>query len=155
MLNRKGHVPTWLLLVEGLVLMLVVWFTLLQAGADLGDKAYSIAAVTVNSSYERAYIESISDALVKRAVERADKQNFESSFASHFEEEAQKIDVLRTTNGNFFAEIRNHHYEVISRGSGYTLVIKNISSVFMNEQNKISSTFDISVNFDQQGLQAQ
>lgn len=153
MLNTKGHIGTWLLLVGALVLVMSAWFTFLSFSNDFNDDASAIREASWRAKEDARYIEIILPEITKRAIEKADKNNFIQSFNNSLMKEAEKIGVISGISGNFFAKIKNGEYEIREGQGRYQILLNDIYVGSRIENNEINRTFRLEVNFTKEGLE--
>jgi len=154
--SRRGHIPTMLLLVEGLVLMLVAWFAFLSEGGDLAETSAPILATLDELSYQDAYVHVISRQLAAGALRdvssRESNDDFMLAFAEAFEKRAAVVAGMRQHPTNFFAHIREGAYTIVPDGNNYILTVSNVFVSSQVGQHAFTRTFDITVNFDESSL---
>ncbi len=151
-INRKGHIPTLLLFAEALVLILTAWYTFFTLDDKLGSYANSIRDAENLINDEAFYVSRLAPLIVERAVDRADKNNFDSSFSDSFKRIAAEVDLNSELSGNFFGKIRNGDFKVVHEGGSYSLIMQDVSVYSKSGENELTRTFDLEVRFDKIGL---
>jgi len=151
-INRRGHIPTLLLFAEALILILAAWYTFFTLDGELGNYANSIRDVENSVNYEAFYVASVVPLIVERGVERADKNDFDSSFNDSFKKSAEEVYAVSDVSGNFFGKIRNGDFKISHEGGSYTLLMENVSVYSKSGENELTRTFDLEVRFDKVGL---
>ena len=151
-INRRGHIPTLLLFAEALVLILTAWYTFFTLDNDLGSYANSIRDAENSVNHDAFYVTSVVPLIVERGVERANKNDFDSSFNDSFKKSAEEVYAVSDVSGDFFGKIRNGDFRVAHEGGSYTLFMKNVSVYSKSGENELGRKFDIEVRFDKIGL---
>lgn len=151
MLNRRGHLPTIMLLVIGFLLMGVSWFVFISANADLKPYLSNIGYLTDSTHSDYSYVVMMAPRVAERAIALSSKNNFEQDFRYNFNKEASRIESLGVVSGNFFGKIRNNDYNVTQENGFYVLRVNDVFVSSQSGQNKITRTFDITVKLDVTG----
>lgn len=148
MLNRRGHIPTMLLFVVGLVLVLTAWWTFLSYDSDVEIKALEISSVIQEMSFKKVYVEKVFERMIGEAIIGADESNFEETFSDTFEE----LGIKRNPGldfGNFFGKIRNGDYSMVPGNGVYSLTIENVFVSSKVGNHELRREFNLSIRFDE------
>lgn len=151
MLNRQGHIPTFLLVVAALVLSVAAWMSFLAFEGSLQNADGAIVSVVQNVSYTRVYIHDISYWLLKGAYADARAQGAISleSVSRAFDARARLVDADVGISSTFFAQLRTNQYSISLVNETYLLQVPNVS-VFARSSvsvNEITSTHDVAVSY--------
>lgn len=154
--SRGGHIPTMLLLIEGLVLMLVVWAVFLGGNGDLDNLDRSFITLTSELNEQSSYLQMLAPLIVDKTLEGivvGESGDFLSLFREKFNQRAAEIDALEKRQTNFFAKVRLNEYTFERDTNGvYTLTLKDIFANVEIEGHTLTRTFDIVVRFTPEGV---
>lgn len=150
MLNRRGHIATWLILLGALILMVTAWFTFLSFDGNVVTKADTLHSAILVANEDRYYIQTLTPILVTQSALDA-SENFEQSFRDILRVRAERIALTRPLSGNFFTLIQTDDYTLSSVGNSYTFRMRGIV-VERGVKDHITQTFDLEVNFTRPGV---
>ncbi len=153
MLNRKGHIATWLILVGTLVLMITAWYTFLSSNEKVESKAQAAYSSIASVNAEHAYVSTLFVSLVNQSRRLASQGDFEKSFREIFVERTRQVELLEQTSTNFFQLIHEGNFTVIPNDGVYLIRVNGVvieSSGAGND--KIKQTFDLEVPFNMNGV---
>lgn len=155
-MNNRGQIAIILLAPTALVLAMIVLFSFVSFNNEITNEDGKIKTLITNFKLSQVYINEVLDDSVLRAIESADKNDFENSFREEFERIVNERDLRLAQGGNFFGRVRN------GINGGYSLV-KNenlgvynltINDVFIKSEvgdSEIVKEFDLSRTFDENG----
>ena len=145
-----------LLLIEGLVLMLVVWAVFLGGNGDLDTLDGSFITLTSSLNEQSSYFQALAPLLVDRTLEGivvSESGDFSSLFREKFNQRAAEIDSLEKRQTNFFAKARLNEYTLEQDTNGvYTLTMHDVFAHVEMEGHTLTRTFDIVVRFTSDGV---
>jgi len=167
-LNRKGHIPTIMLVPIAVVLALTAWITFLNFDSNMLEVEGGIVSLTRDSEVGRMYVEGVFLDSVEKAImkiESQDEIDFEEEFRTNFEEIVKNRDLKISTGGNFFEKVENKDYVIPSKEisrvdengdtileTRYTLNIEDITVVAIFENSEVRQTFSVSTSFTEEGI---
>lgn len=152
--SRRGHIPTLLLLVEGLVLMVTVWFLFLSSHKhELQVLSQPVIQVIDTMHYRTQYVQTVVPVLVEQSladVRDVPSESFESRFRAAFEARASEVDGLASQPATLLGLIvRSKNYTLEQVGKEvYRITIPNIVVSSLVDQHELIRTFDLSVSFN-------
>ncbi len=152
--SRRGHIPTMLLLVEGLVLMLVVWAVFLSGNGDLDALDRTFITLTSELNERSSYYGALVPLMVDRTLNdlEGNSGDFSSLFRERFNQRAAIVDSFEKRETNLFGKIRLNDYTLEQDDSGiYILTIEGVFANVELEGHKLTRTFDIVVRFSSDG----
>lgn len=103
MLNRKGHIATWLILLGTLVLMITAWYTFLSSNEKVESKAQAAYSSIASVNAERAYVSTLFVSLVNQSRRFASQGDFEKALERHLLKEHDKLSCLNRHQQTFFS----------------------------------------------------
>jgi len=124
-MNKKGHIPTILLLVFALILVITALYTFFVFNGKVGASSFDISRLSIDFESDEQYVYAMFDRLVGfAALEAAESGgDFEGMFRVNFESMANEAHELSGVSGNFFGEIRNHRYDLNCADSGLCHIV--------------------------------
>jgi len=155
-MNRKGHVPTILLFVAGVILALVAWSTFLSFNDNFDGKSRDFSGLVREIELARTYISVVLEDSINEAVEELDfsSEVSEEEFRNKFREIVDERDLQLSQAGNFFGIIRTGDYELSMMDEEENeLVVKDIFLRASGGNHEVKEEgFSLSVKFDDQGV---
>ena len=106
MLNKKGHIATWLLLFGTLVLITSAWFIYLSFDGKLGRNAEGIRGAVFKAAEDSEYVENVVPSIVQRSIENADKNDFTNSLKTEVSERSMGVERVSLIQSNLFEKLR-------------------------------------------------
>lgn len=153
MLNRRGHLPTWLLLIEGLALMIVAWYSFFQMGEGLNSQAADIEDMNARLRLDDSSVGPMVLLIVGDSLRQIGGDDVLAKFNSSFEQTSTRIYGESGLSGNLFELIKNHEYVVNGSAGNYVLGLKGVYVRSKSGGNEATRRFDLRVEFnDSQGL---
>ncbi len=153
MLNRKGHIATWLILLGALVLMITAWYTFLSSNERVESKAQSVYSSVASVNAERAYVSTLFVSLVNQSTRLASQTDFERSFRQMFIERARQVELFEQTSTNFFQLINEGNFTIIFNDGVYLIRVKGVTIESSGVGNdRIKQTFDLEITFSVNGV---
>src|SRR3989344_7828242 len=149
MLNKKGHIATWLLLLGTLVLIISAWFVYLSFDGNLGRNAEAIRGSIVNVAEDSEYADNVMRLIVQRAVDNGDKNDFVNSLKSAIVERSARVERVSSVKGNFFEKLRKGEFEIknTDKAEEYEFIMREVYVESSMEDNKVKRYFDLKFNF--------
>ena len=151
--ERKGHIPTLLLVVYALVLAIAAWVTFLNLNGSFDERHDALAQLSANATAQSTYVRALAPRLVERALARAPQTagvDFETRFKASFRDAAVQVDEVSSAPTNLFEKIHNNEYDFFSEQGVYTLTVWDINLVVKSGVSEITRTFDVVVKFNEQ-----
>ena len=152
--NKKGHLPTIMLFICTLILVLTAWFTFLAFSKENNLRQDGLKVLLAEYQRDSLYVPAVFERIVERAILKADKNIFKSSFEKEFIEMAGRVEKVSGVSGNFFGKIRNKKYELKEENGIYTLTIKEvfIKVDSKTDKSELRREFELSVKFNKDGI---
>ena len=127
-MNRRGHIPTILLLVAAIFLAVISLFSFYFFGNGVSSEAENFYFLTSDVELSRAYIDVVLEDSIEKAAESANDQgSFMKNFRNSFEEAVLSRKEGFEDKGNFFAKVREGDYQVFDNDKGnYEILIENV-----------------------------
>lgn len=140
MLDRKGHVGTFLLLVGAIVLVIAAWFSLLTLGNKISGESRGFAQLSSDSGFDREYVERVFELVAK---ESALKSSDVESFRNNFILISANIEKVHGVEGNFFGLIRNGNLEVEIVEGRYIVELRGVELTNSVGYASVEQEFDL------------
>ena len=149
MLNKKGHIATWLLLLGTLILIISAWFIYLSFDGNLVRNAEAIREPIVNVAEDSEYADNVMRLIVQRAVDNGDKNDFVNSLKSAIVERSTRVERVSSVKGNFFEKLRKGEFEIknTDKAEEYEFIMREVYVESSMEDNKVKRYFDLKFNF--------
>jgi len=147
-MNKRGHLPTVLLLVTALILVGVVAFSFATFKGGVEDESKGLHLLVSTLNFQEEYVRISFKDMVEDSLEKAKGQeNFELAFNNSLENIAdERRDVYF---GNFFGKIVNKQYVVNKEGGVYVLQVSDVFVRSFVDKNEIKRNFDLSLRFNE------
>lgn len=145
MLNRKGDIPTTLILILYLVLIVVAISVFLSHERISINAFEETHTLSFDLAFKEMYVKKLFEQAVERSWQSADSTpsaGFKERFASFILER----DPKNGDYGSFFAKIRNGDFILESTGDRFFLSIENISISSSNA--KKTTVFQRTLSFE-------
>jgi hypothetical protein len=150
MLDRKGHIPTLLLVVAALVLAVASLFSFISFKDSIRGMDDQFVSLIEKTSYTQAYLPALSAWLLRDAYFDA----YTGTVAPSVEEvsrtlvqRAEAFDGSTQLNSDFFGKIRSEDFQIVLLNSTYTLHISNVSIFSHSGINELTRTYSFSVSY--------
>lgn len=153
MISRQGHTPTFLLILEGLVLMLVAWLAFFNQVQDIESLDASISAPLSDLAYNEAYVSALLPLLVERArldSRAASDREFLDQFNEHLAARSEAVRSLSAHRTSVLGLITEQTYSVTPEGELYVFRLADISVIARSGEggiNHFTRTFDLEIRF--------
>ena len=153
MLNKKGHIATWLLLFGTLVLITSAWFIYLSFDGKLGRNAEGIRGAVFRAAEDSEYAENIVPLIVQRSIENADKNDFTNSLKTKVSERSMGVERVSLIQSNLFEKLRAGEFEIkaSNRVGEYEFAMTEVYVEGKSGENKVKRYFDMQFNFTLSG----
>lgn len=153
MLNKRGHIATWMILLGAIILVGMCIFSFLGFNGNFVKQANDLQKTRVGFLNDENYVHSVFELLVSKSIRDASDVDFSSSFKSKLSENAASIGGDSDLSGNFFGKIRAGDYDVkILTNGDYEIILKDVFVKSGYGGNEIISYFDLDVRFNKTGL---
>lgn len=150
-MNKKGHIPTVLLLVPMLMLMIIAIATFNNFEADYAEKSAESLSLLEGIKFSEAYIDSTLTYSLGKFLEGNQGQENLQGFDLNFKRYVDSKD-LRLDSGNFFGKVRNGEFTVTDTGDNYVLVIEGVFVKSKSGVSEMKKEFNITITFNQTGI---
>jgi len=154
-INRRGHVPTLLLLPLALVLVVLVLFAFASSRGNLEVESIKLDSLNDELRFKNKFVDSVLDKMVAESIEEAklEEGNFLDNFKTNLKEEAERR--RDPEFGNLFVKViggEGNGYDIFTDGSTYNITVKDLFVRVEVGKTEIRRDFELSMKFDENGL---
>lgn len=157
-MDKKGHLPTILLVPIAVVLSLTAWVAILYFDADFSDDAVEIVVMTRNLDIYQTYLDSLFIRSIEKTIQDGIEEeeiinNYKAYFFDNFKENVRNSDLHISGTEEFFARVENTDFtieeEIIADTSEilYTIKMENIQISTRFDKSRIAGTFGLEAKF--------
>lgn len=140
-LSKRGHIPTYLLLIIALALCTIALFAFGTFSKKTSTLSQDVTEMLLEADFSEQYILTLADTLVQDTL-LSDAPSKET-----FMELASKHELALDSRGNFFGKIRSGEFVFEERGNEYYLEINGLFVSVSRNVNKVERTFSISKSY--------
>jgi len=145
-MNKKGDVPTILLVIVALVLSVATLFIMLSFGGGVGSKSAEVSILISGVEFNYNYIIESTKLIASETIKLG------AGSKERFKEIADKRNIQIEGQGNFFGHVRTGEFSFTSGGAGHILNVgEPIFVEFKRGVNHITRTFNLCMEFDGSG----
>lgn len=141
-MNRKGDMPTILLLIVAIILIVVAWMSFFTSDRDFGRKSGEISLMVKQLEFSEQYVFHIAELIVSETIKSGVD---ESEMREKFKEIALKHNLGIDAEGNLFAKIREEDFTFEKLGENYELKIEKVLVRAKFGNNEIKRNFNLIV----------
>ncbi|GEM_PF-1298380 len=154
-MDKRGHVPTFLLLIGAIVLVVSALFSFAIFENNSEELSSEISDMVREVEFKQAYVEKILELAVNEAVLEAEEQDFVESFKRKFLSEVASRNPGDDRFGNFFVKIERGEfgvYEEPEREGVYSIEIREIFVDSAFGVNEMRRYFNLEARFNKEGI---
>ncbi len=156
MLGRRGHIATWMVFIGAIVLVITAITTFASFQNDFNEKARALQESYYEFSNDFYYVHEVFPLIVSQSAKKSSKGMFLAEFKKEIKKRAVDMDGISDLSGNFFGKMREGDYKISDEGSGvYEITMTGVFVKPLRGLNKIYSSFDLCVRFNEEGLISQ
>ncbi len=150
MLNRKGHIPTLLLVVAALVLAVASLFSFISFKDSIRGMDDQFVSLIEETAYTQSYLPALSAWMLRDAYIDAHTGTVAPSVeevSRALVQRAEAFDGNTKLNSDFFGKIRSAEFQIVLSDSTYALHISNVSIFSHSGINELTRTYSFSVSY--------
>lgn len=159
-MNRRGHLPTILLLFAALILTMFAIVSFLNFKGETTSLSENMVSTWKSLDFKQRYVSESLNLLINEALQKSvGADNFGNSyldidkFKEEFILEAAERDRLDPDlTGNFFGKIRNGDFTLENDDEAYILTFEDLFVKSILTKNEIKRHFDLVRKFDKRGV---
>lgn len=152
MLNRKGHIPTAMLLIVAIILIIAAWFSFVNVEREISGRSDGVSEAVKNISSDYDYVNELFLRSIEDSIEDSRGAGFEIVFNETFFERIERIESVSEVSGNFFGKIRNRDYRFYRDQGVYFLEVDDVFVQSSSGANEMRIDFNLSARFDESGI---
>jgi len=145
-MNRRGDLPTLMILVIAVLLSGMALFTFITFGGDFSKKSSEFSVLVMTSEFVDDYVIAQAGSIANEVIDSG-SDDLEGKFKSVAKERDLNLEIT----GNFFAQVRNSKFSFIRNAEGYLLDIDGLFVKAKSGDSEIVSNFDLAMQFDLDG----
>ncbi|MCX8158929.1 MAG: hypothetical protein N3D20_01410 [Candidatus Pacearchaeota archaeon] len=144
-MNKKGDVPSVIIIVVALALVISALFVFLSFNGSLRVNSEKTDQIMRTIDLGEGYVKSKAKFFAEESIKR--NGNIREDFIAI--SKASEINVVEF--GNFFARVRNGEFKFEKNNGKYVLEIKDLFVEEEFDYNRVTRHFDICMEFDEKG----
>lgn len=141
-MNRRGDVPTVLIIPVSFVLILLALFSFLTISGKLENSSKDISQVIMEINFYEGYVRGIADEAFFESISFKD-----SDLKKKYQEICRKRELQIGEAGNFFGKIRTGDFVLEKKDEKYIFEVKGLFVKSERKENKMKREFDIKKEF--------
>ena len=145
MMNRKGHIPTYLLILIAIALSIGALFAFASFSNKEEIRAQELAEIMAEVNFGQNYALKSAELIGAGAIENGGEMK------EQFMIIAAERELRIESAGNFFGKIRSGDFSFTKDGKEYILRVNGLFAQSERGLNKVRRDFDIVIKFDENG----
>jgi len=142
-MNKKGNIPTFMLLIASVVLVTIALSTFASFKNDLKSNSGEFFETVNQVNFINEYVEKVFDDSVDKAIEESNGDDFNAEFRKNFERIVDEKNLKLKGSGNFFGKVRNGDY-ILDKDK---IIVENVFVKSNVGNNEIIRNFNLERNF--------